>query len=156
MKKNALIIFISLFFSAHSFSKDLHDWTLQTQNGKTISLNLYKDKPIILHFWATWCPYCKKLQPKLVELQQKYQNSGVKIVAISFNEDEGTLPQDELLSRGYKFLTAVNGNSVAKSYNVKGTPTTFFLNKNKEIIFKSTSSNINDPRLELAMKEITK
>lgn len=51
MKKNALIIFISLFFSAHSFSKDLHDWTLQTQNGKTISLNLYKDKPIILHFW---------------------------------------------------------------------------------------------------------
>jgi len=40
-------------------------WQLKTQIGKTISLSDYKGKPIILHFWATWCPYCKKLQPKL-------------------------------------------------------------------------------------------
>ena len=131
-------------------------WQLKTQSGEVISSTQFQGQAIILHFWATWCPYCKKLQPKLVELEKKYQNQGVKIVAISFNEDEGALPQDEIASRGYDFKTAVKGDEVAMRYGVKGTPTTFFINKNNQVIFKSTSSDITDPRLELAVKEIVK
>ncbi len=131
-------------------------WQLKTQSGEVISSTQFQGQAIILHFWATWCPYCKKLQPKLVELEKKYQDQGVKIVAISFNEDEGVLPQDEIASRGYDFITAVNGDEVAMRYGVKGTPTTFFINKNNQVIFKSTSSDITDPRLELATKEIIK
>jgi thiol-disulfide isomerase/thioredoxin len=131
-------------------------WQLKTQSGEVISSTQFHGQPVILHFWATWCPYCKKLQPKLVELEKQYQDQGVKIVAISFNEDEGALPQDELASRGYNFITAVNGNEVAMRYGVKGTPTTFFINKSNQVIFKSTSSDITDPRLELAVKEIVK
>ncbi|WP_235839612.1 TlpA disulfide reductase family protein [Cognaticolwellia mytili] len=131
-------------------------WQLKTQSGSDISLSKFQGQAVILHFWATWCPYCKKLQPKLVELEKKYKDKGVKIVAISFNEDEGALPQDELASRGYSFITAVNGDEVAMRYGVKGTPTTFFINKNNQVIFKSTSSDISDPRLELATKEIAK
>ena len=131
-------------------------WQLKTQSGETISSKDYLGQPVILHFWATWCPYCKKLQPKLVELQEKYQASGIKIVAISFNEDEGATPQDEIYKRGYQFTTAVNGEEVAANYGVRGTPTTFFINRDNQVIFKSTSSNIEDPRLELATKEIIK
>lgn len=131
-------------------------WQLKTQSGEEISLAQFQGQAVILHFWATWCPYCKKLQPKLVELEEKYREKGVKIVAISFNEDEGALPQDELTARGYGFITAVNGNEVAMRYGVKGTPTTFFINKNNQVIFKSTSSDVTDPRLELATKEIAK
>ncbi|WP_231561998.1 peroxiredoxin family protein [Colwellia psychrerythraea] len=131
-------------------------WQLKTQRGELISLAQYKNKPVILHFWATWCPYCKKLQPTLVELQKKYQAQGVELISISFNEDEGALPQDEINSRGYSFLTAVMGEEVAKLYDVSGTPTTFFINRQNEIIFKTSSSNKADPRLDLALKEITK
>jgi len=131
-------------------------WQLTTQKGEAISLAHYKNKPIILHFWATWCPYCKKLQPTLVELQKKYQGQGVELIAISFHEDEGTMPQDEINSRGYSFLTAVMGEEVAKLYEVRGTPTTFFINRKHEIIFKTSSSDQTDPRLDLALKEITK
>ena len=131
-------------------------WQLKTQAGDTISSRQFEGQGVILHFWATWCPYCKKLQPKLVELEKKYQLQGVKIVAISFNEDDGALPQDELASRGYSFPTAINGDQVAIKYGVKGTPTTFFINKNNQVIFKSTSSDTSDPRLELATKEIIK
>ena len=131
-------------------------WQLTTQAGESISLSDYQGKPVILHFWATWCPYCKKLQPKLVELEEKYQQSGIKIVSISFNEDDDALPQDEIASRGYNFITAVNGDEVAMRYGVKGTPTTFFINKDNQVVFKSTSSDISDPRLELAVKEIVK
>jgi thiol-disulfide isomerase/thioredoxin len=131
-------------------------WQLQTQAGKSIALADYQGKPIILHFWATWCPYCKKLQPKLVALTEKYKNTGIKIVAISFNEDDGAKPQDEINQRGYQFITAVNGEKVAQQYGVRGTPTTYFINRNGSVIFKTSSSNIKDPRFELAVKEIIK
>jgi thiol-disulfide isomerase/thioredoxin len=132
------------------------NWQLQTQAGKNISLADYQGLPVILHFWATWCPYCKKLQPKLVELEEKYKDSGIKIVSISFNEDEDATPQDSIKERGYSFITAVNGDKVAEEYGVKGTPTTFFINRHGVVIFKSTSSNIDDPRLDLAVQEIIK
>ncbi len=131
-------------------------WQLKTQAGENISLSDYRGKPVILHFWATWCPYCKKLQPKLVELEKKYQDSGIKIVSISFNEDEGAMPQDEIKARGYDFITAVNGEAVVELYGVKGTPTTFFINRQGKAIYKSTSSDITNPKLALAVKEIIK
>jgi thiol-disulfide isomerase/thioredoxin len=155
---SAFIILSSLISFISQADNDAHapNWTLTTQAGNNISLADYQGKPVILHFWATWCPYCKKLQPKLVELEEKYKNSGIEIVAISFNEDDGATPQDSITQRGYKFITAVQGDKVAQKYGVKGTPTTFFINRSGKVIFKSSSSNIADPRLELAVKEIIK
>jgi thiol-disulfide isomerase/thioredoxin len=157
----SIILLLGSLFSlngaAHDHSENkAPNWELQTQAGKNISLADYQGQPVILHFWATWCPYCKKLQPKLVELEEKYKNSGIKIVSISFNEDEGAMPQDSITERGYNFITAVNGDEVAQQYGVKGTPTTFFINRHGVVIFKSTSSNIEDPRLDLAVQEIIK
>lgn len=142
-----------------SYAADLQvvpHWQLKTQNGENISLEDFKGKPVILHFWATWCPYCKKLQPKLVEMQNKYEQDGVVIVGISFNEDEGAMPQDEIRARGYTFKTAVNGGRIAELYGVRGTPTTFYLNKKGELIYRSSSSDINDPKIELAVKQMIK
>ncbi len=159
LKTAQLIIIMSIMsiFSASSADYPTAPaWQLKTQTGKIISLSDYQGKPVILHFWATWCPYCKKLQPKLVELEQRYQESGIKIVSISFNEDEGALPQDEIQARGYDFITAVNGEPVVKLYGVRGTPTTFFINRQGKVIYKSTSSDINNPNLALAVKEIIK
>ncbi len=158
---HAILLTLTLFsinIYADESSTAPHDpaWQLKTQTGEKISSAQFEGQAIILHFWATWCPYCKKLQPKLAELEEKYQQQGVKVVAISFNEDDGALPQDELASRGYHFPTAVNGDQVAIIYGVRGTPTTFFINKNNQVIFKSTSSDTSDPRLELAVKEIIK
>lgn len=131
-------------------------WELSTQAGDPISLSDYQGKPVILHFWATWCPYCKKLQPKLVELEKKYQSSGIKIVSISFNEDDDAAPQDEIIKRGYNFITAVKGEPVVHKYGVRGTPTTFFINRQGKAVYKSTSSDVNNPKLELAVQEIIK
>lgn len=152
-----LLICIMWGFSANSGDYPTAPaWQLHTQNGENISLSDYQGTPVILHFWATWCPYCKKLQPKLVELEEKYQKSGIKLIAISFNEDDDARPQDEINARGYHFITAVNGESVAMLYGVRGTPTTFFINRQGKAIYKSTSSDINNPKLALAVEEIIK
>jgi cytochrome c biogenesis protein CcmG, thiol:disulfide interchange protein DsbE len=155
------LLFISLLLTfngnaAETTALKAPAWQLKTQAGENIGSAQYQNQPIILHFWATWCPYCKRLQPKLVELQKKYQSQGIKIVAISFDEEEGALPQDEINSRGYSFISAVQGEKIAKLYGVKGTPTTFFINRKNEVIYKTSSSNVNDPHFELAIKEIIK
>jgi len=150
---------IALSFTAifNTYANEIaKPWQLKTQNGEVISLVQYKNKPIILHFWATWCPYCKKIQPTLVDLQKKYKAQGVEFISISFNEDEGAMPQDKINQRGYSFLTAVMGEEVAKLYGVSGTPTTFFINRKNEIIWKTSSSDKADPRFDLALKEIIK
>jgi len=155
--KTAFLISVMCTFSVASAEYPTAPaWQLKTQSGENISLSDYQGKPVILHFWATWCPYCKKLQPKLVELENKYQNSGIKIVSISFNEDEGAKPQDEIKARGYNFITAVEGEAVVKLYGVRGTPTTFFINRQGKAVYKSTSSDVSNPELELAVKEIIK
>ena len=68
-----VLLFASLFSlngeaQGHAENK-APNWQLQTQAGKNISLAYYQGQPVILHFWATWCSYCKKLQPKLVDLE---------------------------------------------------------------------------------------
>lgn len=81
-------------------------------------------KPLILHFWATWCPYCKKLQPGLEKVHTKYASQGLQLIGVSFREDPGTFPQTVLEERGHQFTTLVEGEEVAKLFGVSVTPTT--------------------------------
>ncbi|WP_448551961.1 TlpA family protein disulfide reductase [Thalassotalea montiporae] len=138
--------------SSKTPSNIVPDWQLTMQNGEPINWKMFEGKPVILHFWATWCPYCKRLQPKLVELVEKHPE--VVLVGISFNEDEDAKPQDVLAERGYTFKTAVNGEEAVRKFGVSGTPTTFFIKRNGEAIFKYTSSDIKDPRLLKATQVI--
>ncbi len=158
MKTIPIFLFAILFLFSFNVSatEQAPAWQLKTQAGKVISSAQYKNQPIILHFWATWCPYCRRLQPKLVELQNKYKAQGVKIVAISILEEKGAKPQDEIDQRGYNFITAVKGETVAQQYGVKGTPTTFFINRHNEVVFATSSSDVKDPQFELAIKEMIK
>ena len=66
------VISLVLLLSVNAYAKEVaKPWQLKTQTGEVVSLDQYKNKPVILHFWATWCPYCKKIQPTLVELQKE-------------------------------------------------------------------------------------
>lgn len=127
-------------------------WTLQTQQGESLSLADYKGKPLVLHFWATWCPYCKKLQPGLDAMLQKYQSQGLNVVAISFREDDDATPGDVLKARGATYQTAVNGDMVAKQYSVRGTPTTFVIDADGRVQFVSNTSDPEDNELWRAVE----
>ena len=63
------------------------DWTLNNLDGKSITLSDYKGRPTLLVFWATWCPYCKKLLPGIAELNEKYEKLGLKVLAVNIRED---------------------------------------------------------------------
>jgi len=130
-------------------------WQLYNEQGQLVSSADFKGQPLVLHFWATWCPYCKRLQPGLDKLYKKYQPQGLKMLAVSWWEDEGAEPQAVLDARGLSFSTVINGDTVAREkFLVEGTPTTFFIDRQGNILGKTRISDPEDPRLEQAIKRL--
>ena len=111
----------------------------------------------MLHFWATWCPYCKKVQPGLEALYKQHQKDGLVLLGVSFNEEDDAKPGEELKQRGHSFKTLVKGEQVAAMYQVMGTPTTFFIDRKGELRAVTQTSNPGEPKLgevvEILLKE---
>ena len=148
--KRSLVLLVTLtsLISMGAWADTAPAFALPDANGKQVSLADYQGQPLILHFWATWCPYCKKLQPGLEAVAQQYAGQGLALLAVSYNEDEGAEPQAVLRQRGLHFKTLVNGDAVAGLYRVRGTPTTFFINREGDIVGVTNTSNPEDPVLQ--------
>ena len=116
----------------------------------------FRGKPVILHFWATWCPYCKRLQPALNRIYMDNKDKDLVLLGISWTEDKGTKPQEALELRGHSFKTLINGDEVAKHYGVKGTPTTMFIDREGNILATTNTSDPKDPQLERLVKTLLK
>jgi thiol-disulfide isomerase/thioredoxin len=52
-------------------------------DGKTTDLSVLRGRPILLNFWATWCPACRMELPILDRLQDKHRHTGLQVVAVS-------------------------------------------------------------------------
>jgi len=154
--KSILIILVALVSFSTIAQEDVRApvWQLQNEQGELVRSSDFEGKPLIIHFWATWCPYCKKLQPGLDRLFNEYHKDGLELISISIREDEGAKPQSVLDARGLNLKTVVNGEKVAELFEVAGTPTTIFIDKKGNIIAQTQSSNPDDPRLEQVVKYI--
>ena len=151
---------VTLLFALSSYQTLAQDltapsWSLKDGHGNTVSSEQFAGEPLVVHFWATWCPYCKKLQPGLERLKQQYQDEGVAFIAISFREDEGTDPQAVLDARGISIPTLIEGDSVAfDKFGVSGTPTTFFIDHTGQVLGVTRTSDPDDPILEQAVPKL--
>ncbi|MBW4966315.1 TlpA family protein disulfide reductase [Pseudoalteromonas sp. CR1] len=119
--------------------------TLNMADGTNIKTQELLGQPYVLHFWATWCPYCKKLQPAL----QKIHNMGLNVIAVSFKEDDNAFPAKALTNRGYTFKTAIQADEIATQLGIRGTPTTLFINENGHVVWVTHSSNPDNTNLYL-------
>lgn len=126
---------------------EMPKWELPTQDGRIVHSQDYAGQPLVLHFWSTDCPYCKRLQPGLDALAQDYSYQGLQVLAISLNEVQGAKPQDELIARGLQLQTLVKGESLGfEHFKIFGTPTTIFVAPDGAILGSTMQSNPNDPQ----------
>lgn len=112
------------------------DFSLTTTNGKTLRLSEYSGKVVILDFWATWCPPCRKGIPDLIELKSEFGND-LEIIGISVDTDtkSDVIPFMQKMKINYPIV--YGEMSVYNQYGgIRNIPTSFVLNKKGEIIAK--------------------
>ena len=110
-------------------------FTLTTLDGKRVSLNDLKGKPVLLNFWATWCGPCKVEMPWFQEFQNKYAAQGLTVVGV--NEDDD-LKQQEIRDQvtatakklGVTYPILLSDHKVGDAYGgLDQLPATFFIDK---------------------------
>lgn len=70
-------------------SGQLLEFTLPDVDGRPRHLGEWRDKILILNFWATWCPPCREEIPLLIAVQKKYAAQGVQVVGLALDRAEG-------------------------------------------------------------------
>ena len=118
------------------------DFTVNDLMGKTHSLSQYRGNVVVLHFWASWCPYCRQEIPELTTLQQEWVDKGVRVLAISVDQDVATLKR--FLAQSplpYPVIADLQADpSVADQYGVSGIPVTYILSRDGHIASRLNGS----------------
>lgn len=112
------------------------DWKLNDAKGKPHSLSDYKDKVVVLDFWATWCGPCVRTMPEIEALHKKFQKRGVEVFGINLWEESNAVAYFEEKKYTYKLL--LNGEPLAKAYHVNVLPTIYIIGVSGEIIYSGT------------------
>ena len=89
-------------------------------------------RPTIVFFWATWCPYCKALMPHLQSILDEFPGQ-VDVVALTIREDGD--PAALLAEYGYDFRLVENADAAAAAWGGKGTPGLFLADADGRIVF---------------------
>jgi len=111
-------------------------FTLKLTDGKDIKLSDHKGKIVIIDFWATWCPPCRRGIPDLVEIQKKYQKE-VLIIGISL--DNETKPDVIPFMKQYRinYPVAYGNMEVVTAFgNIQAIPTSFIIDQAGKIVDK--------------------
>jgi len=106
------------------------DFQLLNLDGQPVSLSNLRGKPVLVNFWATWCPPCRAEMPFIQEIFREWSDAGLVILAIDIGENPSTV-KGFMESYGFSFPVLLDtSRDVALKYNVRGIPTTFFIDKN--------------------------
>ena len=103
------------------------DFKMKTPDGKTVQLSKYgKGKTVVLDFWASWCPDCRKDAPVVVRMYEKYREHGIEFIGISMDTDaeawKKAIAQYGITYPQVSELKKFKETDIAKAYGVKWIP----------------------------------
>ena len=103
-------------------------------NGKPVSLSNFPESPIILNFWASWCPPCRDETPHFEKIWRLYKEKDVVVIGINVQDDLNSA--NEYISEfDVTFINGMDKNGrIMVDYGVTGLPVTFFLDREGIII----------------------
>jgi cytochrome c biogenesis protein CcmG/thiol:disulfide interchange protein DsbE len=107
------------------------------RQGKKIDLTEEKDKILIVHFWATWCPPCVEETPELSKFWEQYKNRGdVALYAISVDKDWKTI--DNFIAKNPSSLPLYHDpkEATAKRFGSSQYPETYIVNRKGRVLFR--------------------
>ncbi len=112
-------------------------------------------KPLMLVFWATWCPNCKKEIPALKKIQADFEPQGLELIAVNVGMNDSAAKAQRYIEK-YKITYPVafdKGSETTKRFKVQGTPTVIILDKSGIVRYRSA---VVPEDLEEHYKNLTK
>ena len=126
---------------------------LPNPDGDTILLSSLRGSYVLLDFWASWCPPCRKENPNLVKVYKKYHDKGFEIYQVSLDKTRDAwllgIKEDELHWTHVSDLRFWN-SIVVPVYNIQGIPMSYLLDRRGRII----AQNLRGDMLEQELKQI--
>ena len=115
------------------------DFTLNTPDGKPLSMHSIKGKVKVIDFWASWCGPCRGENPNVVKMYEKFHPKGLEILSVSLDEDKDAwlkAIEDDKLT--WNHVSDLKGwqNAAAQLYCVNGIPHLVVLDENNVIVAK--------------------
>jgi peroxiredoxin len=124
------------------------DFTLTDLQGKNWTLKDLRGKVVLVNFWATWCPPCRKEMSDLDALYQKFQSQGLVVLAIS-DEDAGKVkPFVEERKISYRILLDP-GRKINGLFSVEGIPKSFVYDRDGKLVAQSIDMRTRGQFLEM-------
>lgn len=105
------------------------DFTVQDMDGKEVKLSDFIGRPVVINFWASWCPPCKYEMP---EFEKVYQELGGDVAFLMIDLVDGQRETKEkgaeyVQSQGFTFPVYYDFGEAATAYGVRSIPTTYFI-----------------------------
>lgn len=113
------------------------DFSLQDLEGEVRHINEWDGQYIVLNFWATWCPPCRKEIPEFIALQKKYGSAGLQFIGVAIDDTEAVSQFAMEMGINYPNLIAESeGIALANQYgNTYGAlPFSVIINRKGQII----------------------
>jgi peroxiredoxin len=114
--------------------KPAPDFALKDADGKTVHLEDYKGKVVLLDFFATWCGPCKIEIPWFMEMERKNKDKGFSVLGVSMDDEGWEVVKPFLADLGVNYRVVIGNDATAQLYGgVDALPTTFLIDRNGKI-----------------------
>ncbi|MDP2029221.1 MAG: TlpA disulfide reductase family protein [Thiobacillus sp.] len=122
-------------------------WHVTLPDGRVLTSDSLRGKVVLVNFWATWCPYCRKEKPVIDDFWQDTRSKGFEVVSISIDDTPEEIAS-WMRDKGYAFMAAPTNASVAAAFgNVSSVPTSFIVDADGHIRHK-VAGQLHHARLE--------
>ncbi|MBX3120366.1 MAG: TlpA family protein disulfide reductase [Fimbriimonadaceae bacterium] len=137
--------------------KPLPKFSMKTTDGKTVTNASYKNKVVLIDFWATWCGPCKEASPAVDALAKKYKSKGLEVIGATFQDESGKAKEYKAKHK-YSYTFVDSADDLGKSIGIQGIPV-FILVDKKGVIrhtFFGYSKGKSDKEFEKAIASLVK
>jgi peroxiredoxin len=124
------------------------DFTLNDLQGKAWSLKDLRGKVVLLNFWATWCPPCRKEMPDLEALYLRFKDQGLVVLAVS--DEDAAKVSPFLAERSITYPVLLDpGRKVNEQLEIEGIPKSFVYDRGGELVAQSIDMRTQRQFLEM-------
>lgn len=126
------------------------EFTMNTPEGTPMSLSEFKGKITLVDFWASWCGPCRRENPHVLKLYQKYKDRGFDVLGVSLDSNKDrwlkAIEKDQLAWHHVSDLKKWK-NAAAKLYGVRSIPHTVLLDREGKVIARGLRSGQLEQKL---------